>query len=283
MSAAATSPRRRRARALHAGDDRRRAAVDRLEHAPQRVRVGDVLVEGEVDRRRASSRRPRRRRSSAPRRRARRRARRPTSTNASASSAIDAASNALRRSGRASVIRRTGRRARPAEVRHVAIESADAAGSLRRRPHAAARAAASTRTRFRPTSTSSRGRPRRDPRARNDGEGLLFSPRSAARRGLFVDAARGKLKVAVNAGAQTTADTVALAEHAAQDGADAVAVIAPPYFPLDDESVLRAPDAAARACAPCRSTCTSSRARAATRPAPRSSHASATRRRTSPA
>jgi dihydrodipicolinate synthase/N-acetylneuraminate lyase len=43
---------------------------------------------------------------------------------------------------------------------------------------------------------------------------------------------------------------VALAEHAAATGADAVAVIAPPYFPLDDESVLAHMSAAARACAP---------------------------------
>jgi dihydrodipicolinate synthase/N-acetylneuraminate lyase len=56
--------------------------------------------------------------------------------------------------------------------------------------------------------------------------------------------------VAVNAGAQTTADTVALAEHAASVGADAVAVIAPPYFPLDDESVFAHLSAAARACSP---------------------------------
>ncbi|MBV8599458.1 MAG: dihydrodipicolinate synthase family protein, partial [Actinobacteria bacterium] len=58
------------------------------------------------------------------------------------------------------------------------------------------------------------------------------------------------LQVAVNAGAQTTADTVALAAHAAEAGADAVAVIAPPYFPLDDESVLAHMTAAAAACAP---------------------------------
>ncbi|HLX18769.1 MAG TPA: dihydrodipicolinate synthase family protein, partial [Gaiellaceae bacterium] len=50
--------------------------------------------------------------------------------------------------------------------------------------------------------------------------------------------------------AQTTADTVELAAHAAEAGADAVAVIAPPYFPLDDESVLAHMTAAARACAP---------------------------------
>jgi dihydrodipicolinate synthase/N-acetylneuraminate lyase len=83
------------------------------------------------------------------------------------------------------------------------------------------------------------------------GEGLLFSVDERKRIvELFVGAARGKLQVAVNAGAQTTADTVALAAHAAEAGADAVAVISPPYFPLDDESVLAHLAAAALACAP---------------------------------
>lgn len=83
------------------------------------------------------------------------------------------------------------------------------------------------------------------------GECLLFSvPERKRVAELFIEAARGKLQVAVNAGAQTTADTVALAAHAAEAGADAVAVIAPPYFPLDDESVLAHLAAAARACAP---------------------------------
>ncbi len=83
------------------------------------------------------------------------------------------------------------------------------------------------------------------------GEGLLFSPEERRRvTERFVEAARGKLQVAVNAGAQTTADTVALSAHAAETGADAVAVIAPPYFPLDDESVLAHLAAAAHACAP---------------------------------
>jgi dihydrodipicolinate synthase/N-acetylneuraminate lyase len=83
------------------------------------------------------------------------------------------------------------------------------------------------------------------------GESLLFSvPERKRVAELFVEAARGKLQVAVNAGAQTTADTVALAAHAAAAGADAVAVIAPPYFPLDDDSVLTHLAAAARACAP---------------------------------
>lgn len=80
------------------------------------------------------------------------------------------------------------------------------------------------------------------------GESVLFS--AAERREIaaaFVEAGRGRLQVAVHAGAQTTADTVALAEHAASIGADAVAVIAPPYFPLDEDELLAHFTAAAAA------------------------------------
>ena len=83
------------------------------------------------------------------------------------------------------------------------------------------------------------------------GEGMLFD--LAERREIataFVEAAHGRLQLAVHAGMQTTRDTVALAEHAAAAGADAVAVISPPYFPLDDESVFAHLAAAAHACAP---------------------------------
>lgn len=83
------------------------------------------------------------------------------------------------------------------------------------------------------------------------GEGLLFSP--AERRQvveLFVAAAAGRLQVAAHCGAQTTADTVALAEHAAGAGVDAVAVIGPPYFQLDERALLDHFVAAAAACAP---------------------------------
>jgi dihydrodipicolinate synthase/N-acetylneuraminate lyase len=83
------------------------------------------------------------------------------------------------------------------------------------------------------------------------GEGMLFSPPERRRVAeLFVQSAKGKLQVAVNAGAQTTADTVSLADHAAAVGADAVAVVAPPYFPLDDEAVFAHLAAAAKACEP---------------------------------
>jgi dihydrodipicolinate synthase/N-acetylneuraminate lyase len=83
------------------------------------------------------------------------------------------------------------------------------------------------------------------------GEGMLFSlEERQAIATAFVDAARGRLQVAVHAGMQSTRDTVALAEHAAAAGADAVAVIPPPYFPLDDDALFAHLAAAARACAP---------------------------------
>jgi dihydrodipicolinate synthase/N-acetylneuraminate lyase len=83
------------------------------------------------------------------------------------------------------------------------------------------------------------------------GEGFLL-PLEQRRRAaeLFVEAADGRLGVAVHAGAQSTQDTVQLAAHAAGLGADGVAVIAPPYFPLDDAEVFEHLAVAARACEP---------------------------------
>jgi len=84
-----------------------------------------------------------------------------------------------------------------------------------------------------------------------NGEGVLFSVEERKRGlGLFVEAAGGRLDVAAHCGAQTTADTVALAADAAEAGAAAVAVIGPPYFPLDEPAQLAHFSAAARACAP---------------------------------
>ena len=83
------------------------------------------------------------------------------------------------------------------------------------------------------------------------GEGFLLPPdlrRRAAE--LFLGAAGDRLDVAVHCGAQSTADTVRLAAHAAEAGADAVAVIAPPYFRLDAEALAAHLEAAAAACAP---------------------------------
>jgi dihydrodipicolinate synthase/N-acetylneuraminate lyase len=83
------------------------------------------------------------------------------------------------------------------------------------------------------------------------GEGVLFDPgerRQIAE--LYIDAGRDRLQVAVHCGAQTTADTVALAEHAAMYGANAIAVIAPPYFALDPDELRAHFEEAARACSP---------------------------------
>ena len=80
------------------------------------------------------------------------------------------------------------------------------------------------------------------------GEGILLSPEERKRvTELFL---AGGLKVIAHCGAQSTAGTVELAEHAAAAGVDGVAVIAPPYFPLDDDALLAHFAAAAAACAP---------------------------------
>ena len=83
------------------------------------------------------------------------------------------------------------------------------------------------------------------------GEGILL--RVDERRhvaDLFLQAADNRLQVAVHCGAQTTADTVLLAAHAAEVGADAVVVIGPPYFKLDEKAQYAHFFAAASACAP---------------------------------
>jgi dihydrodipicolinate synthase/N-acetylneuraminate lyase len=83
------------------------------------------------------------------------------------------------------------------------------------------------------------------------GEGFLLPLEQRMRAGqLFVEAAKGRLLVAIHCGAQSTWDTVELAAHAADIGADGVAVMAPPYFPLDQAALLAHLLAAARACAP---------------------------------
>ena len=83
------------------------------------------------------------------------------------------------------------------------------------------------------------------------GEGILLSVAERKHVAeLFLAASAGRLQVAVHCGAQTTADTVALAKHAAAAGADGIAVIGPPYFRLDTEALLRHFGQAAEACAP---------------------------------
>jgi dihydrodipicolinate synthase/N-acetylneuraminate lyase len=81
------------------------------------------------------------------------------------------------------------------------------------------------------------------------GEGVLLTMeerKAAAHR--FQEARTGKL--IVHCGAQSTADTSALASHAAGIGADGVAVIPPPYYLLSDDALVEHFVAAAAACAP---------------------------------
>ena len=83
------------------------------------------------------------------------------------------------------------------------------------------------------------------------GEGILLGTDERRRAAeLYLEACRGRLDVAVHCGAQTTAETVALAAHAAETGAAAVAVIPPPYLPLDEAALFAHFAAAAKACAP---------------------------------
>jgi dihydrodipicolinate synthase/N-acetylneuraminate lyase len=80
------------------------------------------------------------------------------------------------------------------------------------------------------------------------GEGILLATGERKRAlELFLE---GPLPVLAHCGAQSTADTVELAIHAAAAGVVGVAVIGPPYFALDDDALLAHFLAAAQACAP---------------------------------
>ena len=83
------------------------------------------------------------------------------------------------------------------------------------------------------------------------GEGILLRQEERRRvADLFLQASDRRLQVAIQCGAQTTAETVALSTHAAEVGADAVVVIGPPYFVLDEKAQYAHFLAAALACAP---------------------------------
>jgi dihydrodipicolinate synthase/N-acetylneuraminate lyase len=80
------------------------------------------------------------------------------------------------------------------------------------------------------------------------GEGILLDTDERMRATeLFID---GPLDVIVHCGAQTTLATAELAAHAAERQAAGVAVIAPPYFQLDERALLAHFVAAARECEP---------------------------------
>lgn len=81
------------------------------------------------------------------------------------------------------------------------------------------------------------------------GEGILLSTEERMRAAVVFRAALRGILI-LHCGAQSTPETVALAAHAAEIGADAVAVIPPPYFPLDDAALAAHFVAAAAACAP---------------------------------
>jgi dihydrodipicolinate synthase/N-acetylneuraminate lyase len=83
------------------------------------------------------------------------------------------------------------------------------------------------------------------------GEGILLTVAERKRAtDLFIQASTGRLQVAAHCGAQTTADTVELVQHAVEAGADAIAVIGPPYFRLDDQALFEHFRLAAAAAAP---------------------------------
>jgi dihydrodipicolinate synthase/N-acetylneuraminate lyase len=82
------------------------------------------------------------------------------------------------------------------------------------------------------------------------GEGILLTATERRRVAKLAVAGAGTLRVMVHCGAQTTAETRSLSSHAAEIGADAVAVIAPPYFPFDVEELTEHFATAAEACAP---------------------------------
>jgi dihydrodipicolinate synthase/N-acetylneuraminate lyase len=82
------------------------------------------------------------------------------------------------------------------------------------------------------------------------GEGMLLRGDERRRAAELAVAGARSLRVIVHCGAQTTGETCSLAARAAELGADGVAVIGPPYFPLAPDELLGHFAAAAEACAP---------------------------------
>jgi len=83
------------------------------------------------------------------------------------------------------------------------------------------------------------------------GEGVLLSvdERRHVAQGFLAVRPDG-FQIAIHTGAQSTRDTVALSAHALEIGADAVAVIAPPYYQLGSREVFDHLRSAAGACDP---------------------------------
>jgi dihydrodipicolinate synthase/N-acetylneuraminate lyase len=82
------------------------------------------------------------------------------------------------------------------------------------------------------------------------GEGMLLHSDERRRAVELAVAVGGRLPLIVHCGAQSTAETSALCAHAAEAGADGVAVIAPAYFALGAHELLEHFVAAADACTP---------------------------------
>ncbi len=81
-------------------------------------------------------------------------------------------------------------------------------------------------------------------------EGILLTAEERRRVAELSVAEADGLKIIVHSGAQTTAETSALSAHAAQTGADGVAVIAPPYYAFEPTELVEHFASAAVACAP---------------------------------
>src|SRR4051794_15923075 len=83
------------------------------------------------------------------------------------------------------------------------------------------------------------------------GEGVALSvPERQRALEAYIAAGGSRISLMAHAGAQTTADTVALAAHAAEAGAAGGSVLAPPYFPLDGRALPEHPAPAAGAALP---------------------------------
>ncbi len=82
------------------------------------------------------------------------------------------------------------------------------------------------------------------------GEGILLTAEERRRAVELAVGTAADLRVIVHCGAQTTALTAALAAHAAEAGADGVAVIGPPYFRFDADELVEHFAVVASACRP---------------------------------
>ena len=82
------------------------------------------------------------------------------------------------------------------------------------------------------------------------GEGILLGEAERRQAAELALESSNTLATIVNCGAQTTGETCGLAAHAAEAGADGVAVVGPPYFEYQPRELLEHFAAAAEACAP---------------------------------